>query len=296
MKINIEIDRSAGFCSGVRRAIRLACDELKNGGELFCLGQIVHNEAEVARLESRGMKTISREELKKLHNVSVLLRAHGEPPETYTIAKKNNIRLIDGTCPTVLKLQACIKDCFKQHSDAQIAIFGQGKHPEVIGLNGQTNFNAVILEGVKDIKKLNFARPVFLFAQTTQNKTEYRELIDTIREQKRDFDNGQNFHFTAADSICKQVANREENLRQFARDNDVVLFAGGNHSSNGKYLFSICRKENPNSYYISNTDLIEQKWFDDAERIGISGATSTPGWLLEKIALKIRDIIKPKIS
>jgi len=220
----VNIDQGAGFCSGVRRAIRLAEKELGDGNQLFCLGQIVHNEAEVARLESMGMQTINKDQLKNLRNSTVLIRAHGEPPETYSIAEQNNIRLIDGTCPTVLRLQAKVKKCFKQHNDAQIALFGKRNHPEVIGLNGQTNFTAVILEKPEDIEQLDFSRPVCLFAQTTQNENEYHQIVRAIKAQKIKILANEALHFTATESICKQVSRRESSLRQFANENDIVLF------------------------------------------------------------------------
>jgi 4-hydroxy-3-methylbut-2-en-1-yl diphosphate reductase len=290
----VNIDQGAGFCSGVRRAIRLAEKELGDGNQLFCLGQIVHNEAEVARLESMGMQTINKDQLKNLRNSTVLIRAHGEPPETYSIAEQNNIRLIDGTCPTVLRLQAKVKKCFKQHNDAQIALFGKRNHPEVIGLNGQTNFTAVILEKPEDIEQLDFSRPVCLFAQTTQNENEYHQIVRAIKAQKIKILANEALHFTATESICKQVSRRESSLRQFANENDIVLFAGGDHSSNGKYLYAVCRRENPSTYYISSPGMIDPEWFANAQSTGITGATSTPHWLLEEMAAKVRELFQSK--
>jgi 4-hydroxy-3-methylbut-2-enyl diphosphate reductase len=290
----VNIDQGAGFCSGVRRAIRLAEKELEAGNQLFCLGQIVHNEAEVARLESMGMETINRAQLRNLQNCTVLIRAHGEPPETYSIAEENNIRIIDGTCPTVLRLQAKVKNCFNRQKDAQIAIFGKQNHPEVIGLNGQTNFTAVILEKPEDIEQLDFSRPVCLFAQTTQNENEYHQIVRAIKAQKIKILANEALHFTATESICKQVSRRESSLKAFARENDVVLFAGGDHSSNGKYLYALCRRENPSTYYISGTGIIDPEWFANAHSVGVTGATSTPQWLLEELSDKVRELFQYK--
>jgi len=290
--MTINIDNQAGFCSGVKRAIRLAEEELKNGNELFCLGQIIHNEAEIERLERLGMKTIDRGQFEKLSNTTVLIRAHGEPPETYKMAEINNIRLIDGTCPTVLKLQAKVRKCLERNPNIQIAIFGRRKHPEVIGLNGQTGNKAIIVEGFEDIKKLDFTRPVCLFAQTTQNKSDYQRLIDAIKSQKLKIIQGDELHFTATESICAQVSGREQNLRKFAQENDVVLFAGGDNSSNGKYLFAICCQENAASHYISNPEMIVSAWFSNVQKIGITGATSTPQWQLDEIARRTRIIVQ----
>lgn len=290
----VNIDKGAGFCSGVKRAIRLAEKELERGNVLHCLGQIVHNEAEVARLETMGMQTIERDQLNNLPGATVLIRAHGEPPETYAVAEQKNVRIIDATCPTVLRLQSKVKKCFRQHPDAQIVIFGHQNHPEVIGLNGQTNFTAIIIEGLQDIEKIDFSRPVCLFAQTTQNEYEYHQIVRAIKAQKVKILAREALHFTATESICVQVSRRETSLRQFARENDVVLFAGGDQSSNGKYLFTICREENASTYYISNPGMIDPAWFANAKSAGITGAASTPHWLLDEIAGKTRQLFPSK--
>lgn len=284
----ISIDKKAGFCSGVKKAIQRAEEELSESGSLYCLGQIVHNEEEEQRLKAMGLKVIGHEELKKLNNTRVLIRAHGEPPETYRIAAENNIELIDATCPVVLRLQQKIKKSFENglHTNSQIVIYGKINHPEVIGLNGQIKNEAILIEGPDDIDKIDFSKPVCLFAQTTKNKSVYQEIIRKI-EDKGKLSRPANLHFSSTNSICGQVSNREEHLKQFARSNDVVIFVGGENSSNGKYLFSVCKAENQDSYYIGGPEAVNEAWFLNKKTAGITGATSTPDWLLKSVASKI---------
>jgi 4-hydroxy-3-methylbut-2-en-1-yl diphosphate reductase len=287
--MQISIDKNAGFCSGVKRAVEMAENELRGGGPLYCLGQIVHNEEEEQRLKAMGMKVIDHRELETLRNARVLIRAHGEPPETYRTAHENNIQLIDGTCPVVLRLQNRIRVAREngKSTQAQVVIYGKPNHPEVIGLNGQIKNEAILIENPKDINKIDFTRPVCLFAQTTKNKTIYNRIIKEIENKRGQLLPGGELHFSATDSICGQVSKRDDNLREFARQNDVVIFVGGEHSSNGKYLFSVCRDENPRSHYIGGAESIKPEWFAGTLKAGITGATSTPGWLLKSVAAAI---------
>ncbi|MCF8366593.1 MAG: 4-hydroxy-3-methylbut-2-enyl diphosphate reductase, partial [Bacteroidales bacterium] len=250
--MQISIDKNAGFCSGVKSAIQKAEEELSVSGSLYCLGQIVHNEEEELRLKSMGLKVISHDELKLLRNTKVLIRAHGEPPETYSIASQNNIELIDATCPVVLRLQQKIKSSFikGKPDNTQVVIFGRKNHPEVLGLNGQINNEAILIEETSDMDKIDFSKPVCLFAQTTKDKTIYQEIIRKIEERIK-LSQKNNLHFISNNSICGQVSNRDEHLKEFARSSEIIIFVGGQHSSNGKYLFSVCKNQNKNSYYIS---------------------------------------------
>lgn len=287
--MHISIDQKAGFCSGVKRAIQKAEAELSQTGSLYCLGQIVHNEEEEGRLKAMGLKVINHDELKQLHDTKVLIRAHGEPPETYRIAHENNIRLIDATCPVVLNLQKKVKQAHEsgKPEGGQVVIYGTKNHPEVIGLNGQTGHEAIVVESPDDMDKIDFSKQVSLFAQTTKNKAVYNQIIKKINEGKGKLYPADDLHFTASNSICAQVSNRDENLKAFAGSHDVVIFVGGEHSSNGKYLFSICENENPHSYYVGGPDKLQLGWFRNKRRIGVTGATSTPDWLLKSTASAI---------
>lgn len=287
--MHISIDNNAGFCSGVKSAIQKAEEELSASGSLYCLGQIVHNEEEELRLKAMGLKVIDHDEFKLLHNTRVLIRAHGEPPETYRIAAENNIELIDGTCPVVLRLQQKIKSSFEKGKpdNTQVVIYGKKNHPEVIGLNGQIQNEAILIEEPVDIEKIDFSKPVCLFAQTTKNKSVYMEIIRRIEEREGELQTGERFHFTSNNSICGQVSNRDKHLKEFSRSNDIIIFVGGEHSSNGKYLFSVCKAENNESYYIGGTDGLNASWFVGKKTAGVTGATSTPDWLLKSVASKI---------
>ena len=287
--MHISIDNKAGFCSGVKSAIQKAEEELSASGSMYCLGQIVHNEEEELRLKAMGLKVINHDEFKLLHHTKVLIRAHGEPPETYQIAAANNLELIDGTCPVVLRLQQKIKKSFEKGKtdNTQLVIYGKKNHPEVIGLNGQIRNEAILIEEPEDIEKIDFTKPVCLFAQTTKNKTVYKEIIRKIEEKEGVLKAGGGFHFTSNNSICGQVSNRDEHLKEFARANEVIIFVGGEHSSNGKYLFSVCKAENQESYYIGGTEGLNPDWFAGATSTGVTGATSTPDWLLKSVASKI---------
>lgn len=277
MDVQIEIDGGSGFCFGVTTAIKKAEEELAAGKTLYCLGDIVHNSMEVNRLHKQGLITINHEQLKALHNVKVLLRAHGEPPETYELAKRNNIEIIDATCPVVLALQRRIKKTSDESPEGQIVIFGKNGHAEVLGLVGQTHAEAIVVESIEDVKKLDFNRSIYLYSQTTKSLDEFHHIIDYI--QKHIFPEAT---FKSFDTICRQVANRMPNIAEFATKHDLILFVSGRKSSNGKVLFKECEHVNPNSYQIESADEIDFKWFKGVKTIGICGATSTPKWLMEE--------------
>lgn len=276
-EITIEIDEGSGFCFGVTTAIRKAEEELNNSGHLFCLGDIVHNSMECERLHALGLRTINHEEMNRLHGVSVLLRAHGEPPETYHMAEQNNISIIDATCPVVLQLQRRIKKQYDANPDAQIVIFGKKGHAEVLGLVGQTRQKAIVIEHLEDVDKLDFSRDIYLYSQTTKSLDEFHKVIEYCREH---ISPEATFH--SFDTICRQVANRMSNTAAFASRHDLVLFVCGRKSSNGKVLFSECLSVNPNTHLVEGPEDIEPSWLDNVSSVGICGATSTPKWLMEK--------------
>ena len=279
----IEIDSESGFCFGVVTAIRKAEEVLAQGGTLYCLGDIVHNSDEVERLRAKGLRTITHAELASLHDVKVLLRAHGEPPETYRTALANNIEIIDATCPVVLKLQQRIKANFDANSglaDAapQIVIYGKTGHAEVNGLVGQTEGRAIVIEGIGDLDKIDFSRPVALYSQTTKSLEGFSEITAEIKRRM-----APGVAFSYFDTICRQVANRADHLRSFAAGKDVVLFVAGTKSSNGKVLYKHCRDVNSRTHLIANDTELRPEWLADADTIGICGATSTPRWLMERV-------------
>lgn len=282
--VQIEIDDGSGFCFGVTTAIRKAEEELAAGKTLYCLGDIVHNGMECERLRSMGLITINHDELKALHDVKVLLRAHGEPPETYEIARRNNIEIIDATCPVVLQLQRRIKREYDSNPDAQIVIFGKPGHAEVLGLVGQTNSKAIVIAGIDDAKALDFSRDIYLYSQTTKSLDEFHRIIDYIQEHI-----SPDATFMSFDTICRQVANRMPNISSFAKRHDLILFVCGRKSSNGKVLFNECKSVNPNSYLIEGPDEIKREWIEGIDTIGICGATSTPKWLMERCRDRIKN-------
>ncbi|HHT34486.1 MAG TPA: 4-hydroxy-3-methylbut-2-enyl diphosphate reductase [Bacteroidales bacterium] len=277
----IEIDRQSGCCFGVAKAITRAEEELKKDGTLYCLGDIVHNSIEVERLEKMGMITIDHAQLKELKNVKVLLRAHGEPPSTYEIARENNIELIDASCPVVLGLQKKIRKKYEQGADKgiQIVIYGKKGHAEVKGLMGQTRESAIIIESKDEINKLDFTRDISLFSQTTKPLDGFYEIGELIRARMEE---GAAFYFN--DSICRQVSNRVPNIREFAENHDLIIFIAGEKSSNGKVLFDECKSSNPNSYLIHTPQEVDPAWIREEITIGICGATSTPQWQMEAVA------------
>ncbi len=275
--IQIEIDKDSGFCFGVTTAIKKAEEELSAGKRLYCLGDIVHNGMEVERLHAKGLITINHDELKKLHDVKVLLRAHGEPPETYQLAALNHIEIIDATCPVVLQLQRRIKRQYDSNPNAQIVIFGKNGHAEVLGLVGQTESHAIVIEKVDDVKRLDFNRDIYLYSQTTKSLDEFHSIIDYIQSHIMP-----SATFRSFDTICRQVANRMPNISTFAARHDLILFVSGRKSSNGKVLFNECKSINHNSYQIERAEEIDMAWIEGVNSIGICGATSTPKWLMEE--------------
>lgn len=279
--MNIEIDKKSGFCFGVVKAISKAEEELAKGEVLYCLGDIVHNGKEVERLANMGMITINHEEFAKLQNAKVLLRAHGEPPSTYEIAQKNNITLIDASCPVVLKLQSRIRNAWEQKSDddTQIVIYGEHGHAEVNGLVGQTAGNAIIIEKETDLSKIDLSKNIRLFSQTTKSLEGFNRLINNISEQK-----SEEINFEYSDTICRQVSNRIPNISIFAKEHDIVIFVSGKKSSNGKVLYEHSKSINPETYIISEASEVDSLDIDLNKNIGICGATSTPMWLMEEVA------------
>ncbi len=286
--MKIEIDNNSGFCFGVMRATTTAESELKKNQPLYCLGDIVHNGQEVERLTRLGLITINHTQLTQLHNAHVLLRAHGEPPHTYEVARQNNITIIDATCPVVLKLQQKIHQAYTNHPDAQIVIYGKIGHAEVIGLEGQTNGNAIVIEDENDLSKIDFSRPIILFSQTTKSIEGFNQLVNTIKEK---LSTSEGIHFEYHDTICRNVANRIPNIRHFASQFDIILFVAGAKSSNGKVLFNECLNVNPHTYLISSPDELQSEWFNNIQSVGICGATSTPKWLMEAVKQKINSIL-----
>ena len=292
--LQIEIDSGSGFCFGVTTAIQKAEEELKVQGSenedqsprLYCLGDIVHNGMECERLKLMGLVTINHDELRRLHHAKVLLRAHGEPPETYELARQNNIEIIDATCPVVLQLQRRIKRQYEANPDAQIVIFGKNGHAEVLGLVGQTQSEAIVVEKFEDVRRLDYSRDIYLYSQTTKSLDEFRRIIDYIQEHI-----SPDATFRSFDTICRQVANRMPNISSFATKHDVILFVSGRKSSNGKVLFNECRRVNSRSYQIESAREIRLEWLKDARTVGICGATSTPKWLMEEC----RDFILERV-
>ena len=280
----IEIDSGSGFCFGVTTAIRKAEEELAKGNKLYCLGDIVHNGMECDRLREMGLITIKHDEMRELHDVKVLLRAHGEPPETYELAQRNNIEIIDATCPVVLQLQKRIKRQYDSNLTShlspltsQIVIFGKRGHAEVLGLVGQTHSSAIVIESFDEVRRLDFTRDIYLYSQTTKSLDEYHRIIDYIQMHI-----SPEAHFESFDTICRNVANRMPNISQFASRHDLILFVCGRKSSNGKVLFNECLQVNPNSHLIEDPQEIHPEWLEGIETVGICGATSTPNWLMEQ--------------
>lgn len=277
---NIEIDSESGFCFGVTTAIKKAEEELAKGTPLYCLGDIVHNGQECERLKKLGLITINHEEYAKLKNVKVLLRAHGEPPETYRIAAENNIEIIDATCPVVLRLQKRIKQEYiskEPEREKQIVIYGKNGHAEVLGLVGQTNGEAIVVEKIEEVDKIDLSRDVRLYSQTTKSLDEFRNIVSYIEQNI-----SKSATFQYFDTICRQVANRMPNIRKFAASHDVILFVCGQKSSNGKILFHECKEINNRTYQVDKPEDIDMEWFRNTKSIGICGATSTPKWLMDK--------------
>jgi 4-hydroxy-3-methylbut-2-enyl diphosphate reductase len=280
----VEIDQKSGFCFGVVNAIGKAEEMLKTEEMLYSLGHIVHNEMEVERLQSLGLQKINHEDFFKLHDCKVLIRAHGEPPSTYEYAENNNITLIDATCPVVLKLQQRVKKAAEtmKKENGQVVIFGHQGHAEVTGLAGQTNMEALIIDTPKDYARIDPSRPVVVFSQTTKSVGEFKKLTQHIQNHAT------TGRVESHDTICRQVSNRVNHLEKFALRFDVVIFVGGHRSSNAQVLFDVCKEHNSCSFFVTSPDDLNPEWFAGAGKVGVCGATSTPPWLMEKVAEKIR--------
>ena len=274
--LKIEIDNGSGFCFGVTTAIKKAEEELAKGTRLYCLGDIVHNGMECERLRAMGLININHEDMQELHDVKVLLRAHGEPPETYELARRNNIEIIDATCPVVLQLQKRIKTQYEAGGE-QIVIFGKKGHAEVLGLVGQTQSSAIVIESFDEAKRLDFSRDIYLYSQTTKSLDEFHRIIDYIQSHI-----APGATFKSFDTICRSVANRMPNISQFATKHDLILFVCGRKSSNGKVLYNECLRVNPNTHLVEDPKEIEPQWLEGIQTVGICGATSTPRWLMEQ--------------
>ena len=285
----VEIDNGSGFCFGVTTAIRKAEERLQASGHLYCLGDIVHNSNEVERLASIGLETITHDQLERLHDEKVLLRAHGEPPATYETARRNHIDIIDATCPVVLKLQQRIHKTYhdSEEPNPQIVIFGKRGHAEVMGLVGQTQGQALVIENIDEIDKIDYTRNIYLYSQTTKSLQEFKRIVEEIGRRIRP---GVNFKYY--DTICRSVANRIPQIREFAANHDLILFVSGSKSSNGRILFAECLAANPHSHHISNENDIDLQWLNGKKHIGICGATSTPRWLMNHV----QDFVKQHLG
>lgn len=285
--MNIEIDKNSGYCFGVEYAIEMAEDELNESGQLYCLGDIVHNHMEVDRLAAKGLQVIEHADLKDLRDCKVLIRAHGEPPETYRIAIENNIELIDASCPVVLKLQNRVKGSFDQmeESEGQIVIYGKPGHAEVIGLTGQTKEKAIIVMEDEDLDQIDFNRPITLYSQTTKSTKGFYRLKELIEKRIETAKARplESVDFKANDSICRQVSNREPSMEKFAQKHDVIIFVSGKKSSNGRALYGVCKNYNDRSYFVGSEEEIDLNWMEPTDSVGICGATSTPMWLMEQV-------------
>ena len=276
--LQIEIDNGSGFCFGVTTAIKKAEEELAKGTKLYCLGDIVHNGMECERLSEMGLIIINHDDMRELHNAKVLLRAHGEPPETYELARRNNIEIIDATCPVVLQLQKRIKQQYDESREtAQIVIFGKKGHAEVLGLVGQTQSTAIVIESFDEVAKLDFSRDIYLYSQTTKSLDEFHRIIDYIQSHI-----SKDATFKSFDTICRNVANRMPNISQFATKHDLILFVCGRKSSNGRVLYNECLRVNPNTHLVEDPQEIQPEWLEGIQTVGICGATSTPRWLMEQ--------------
>ncbi len=286
--MQVTIDKYSGFCFGVVYAIQMAEEVLKQEGSLYCLGDIVHNNKEVERLNSLGLKIINHADLENLSDCKVLIRAHGEPPSTYKLAMKNNIQLLDASCPVVLKLQHQIKEGHQELKDidGQVIIFGKEGHAEVTGLVGQTDGEAIIITTVDDLEKIDFSKSISIYSQTTKSPQAFKDITLEIEKRVKLLSNSE-VKYIINDTLCRQVSGREPQLKQFSIENDVIIFVSGKKSSNGKMLYKSCKSENPNSYFVSDVDELNSDWFKHSKTVGICGATSTPRWLMENVQKQI---------
>lgn len=284
MNLTVEIDPRSGFCNGVVRAVRQAENYLQYNSRLYSLGAIVHNAVELERLKEKGLEILSIDQVAGLKNDVILVRAHGEPPQTYELARRNNLQVIDCTCPVVLKLQERVRETWQRLDPVggHVVIFGKKGHAEVNGLVGQTGGAAIVIGSLEEARDIDFAHPVALFSQTTKDPAEFQSIAEYFRSRRRDCE--------VYDTICRQVAQRHKSLVAFARSHDVILFVSGRESSNGKVLFDLCRSENPRTHWVEDASQLDAGWFRDGERVGICGATSTPKWQLEEIFISLQAI------
>ena len=291
-QLKITVDPKSGFCFGVVYAIEMAENILKEDNKLYCLGDIVHNNREVDRLNNLGLEIIDHKRLSELNDCKVLIRAHGEPPSTYEIALKNNIELLDASCPVVLKLQHQIKEGYEtiKKIDGQVIIYGKEGHAEVTGLVGQTNGEAIIVTTKEDISKIDFEKPIYIYSQTTKSPIAFQDIVDEIKKELIALGKDVDLKFVVHDTLCRQVSGREPQLKTFASENDVIVFVSGTKSSNGKMLFLSCKEQNKQSYFVSDTKEIDENWFKNSNSVGICGATSTPRWLMDEVADHIKQI------
>lgn len=283
--MNVTIDKSAGFCWGVVRTIDIAEEEMRDAAALYSLGPVIHNPVEIERLRQKGLETVTHRDFERLRGQKVLIRAHGEPPATYALAREHGVTIIDATCPVVTKVQERIRKFYDQ--GYQIVVFGKKDHAEVIGLVGHTNNEAVVVKSPEDISRVDLSRKTVLFSQTTMDKATFYEIARILREKITEFVVGtfeeSAIDFHAKDTICGQVSGRDKKLREFAAQNDVMVFVAGRNSSNGKVLYDICREANARTHFIEEESELEDAWFRGASSVGISGATSTPQWLMERV-------------
>ncbi len=282
----VEVDERSGFCFGVQNAVEIAEEVLTRGEKVFSLGQIVHNDIEVERLSSLGLESVNHEQFLNLKNCKVLIRAHGEPPETYQIAEKNIITIIEATCPIVKRLQSRIKETWlkTKRNGGQVVILGKAGHAEVVGLMGQTDNEAILVSGKEDIGKIDVRHGVYLFSQTTMSVSDYQNLKEAIllKMKETGISNPEKY-LHVNNTICGQVSNRQPRLKAFAKKHDVIVFVSGKESSNGRMLYSVCKSENPNTWFVSSPEEIKKEWFEGRNSVGVCGATSTPKWLIDKI-------------
>ncbi len=290
--MDVTIDPSSGFCFGVRRAIEQAEDLLDREGKLFCLGDLVHNKSEMERLERRGLTSIDHSAMKKLREAPLLFRAHGEPPSSYELAGKNSITLTDATCPIVKKLQERVRKAWMEmkESGGQVVIFGNPVHPETIGLRGQTGGEAIVVSAAGDLDAVDPSLPVALFSQTTKNPVEYKQIAGELRKRMKQHLASGEVPMKVYNTICGQISGRTPRIREFAASHDVIVFVGGSQSSNAKVLFGQCREVNPGSWFVTGAGEVAGEWFEGAGSAGVCGATSTPRWLMEEVAEKIRQL------
>ena len=290
--MKVTVDRQSGFCWGVVRAIDIAEEEMGGLSKLYSLGPIIHNPMETERLEQKGMGIVSHSDFPRLKGQKVLIRAHGEPPSTYELAREHGVTLIDATCPVVTKVQERVRKFYD--AGYQIVIFGKKNHAEVVGVVGHVNNEAIVIRTVEEISKVDLSKKTVLFSQTTMDKATFYEIARTLREKIKEFEVGtfeeSAIDFHAKDTICGQVSGRDKKLREYASQNDVMIFVAGRNSSNGKVLYDVCRDANPNSYFIENEKELQKEWLEGKERVGISGATSTPQWLMEKVKYSIEQM------